>query len=81
MERAERGEVPGGGPGRKMIPPHAWRPASRTQFPPKGAYLDTPTGQLGFALHTMWDRAWEENGESWQGMFGFCEESGESKNR
>eukprot|EP00969_Alexandrium_andersonii_P096269 4250651-Alexandrium_andersonii.AAC.1 len=29
----------------------------------------------------MWDRAWRENGENWDAMFGFCEESGESRNR
>eukprot|EP00969_Alexandrium_andersonii_P143574 6348551-Alexandrium_andersonii.AAC.1 len=64
-----------------MIRPGAWAPKSRMQFPPTAAYPDTPVGEFGRAIRTMWDRAWGENGQTWQGMFGFCEEAGESKNR
>eukprot|EP00969_Alexandrium_andersonii_P169487 7492658-Alexandrium_andersonii.AAC.1 len=64
-----------------MIRPGVWTPASRMQFPPKAAYLDGPVGEFGRALHAMRGRAWEENGQTWQGMFRFCEEAGESKNR
>eukprot|EP00969_Alexandrium_andersonii_P108287 4777283-Alexandrium_andersonii.AAC.1 len=29
----------------------------------------------------MWNRAWEENGENWQGVFRVAEEAGEPKKR
>eukprot|EP00969_Alexandrium_andersonii_P030313 1322225-Alexandrium_andersonii.AAC.1 len=74
-ERAWRGEVPGGGPGRKMIREGEWVPNSRTQFPPKEMYLDAPTGEFGVALRQTWTRALEESGGDWQVAFGFCGES------
>eukprot|EP00969_Alexandrium_andersonii_P037826 1658619-Alexandrium_andersonii.AAC.1 len=43
--------------------------------------MDDQVGQFGLALREMWNRAWEDNGENWQGMFRFAEEAGESKNR
>eukprot|EP00969_Alexandrium_andersonii_P278523 12311655-Alexandrium_andersonii.AAC.1 len=39
-ERAARGEVPGGGPGRKMLRPGVWKPQFRTEFPPEAAHVD-----------------------------------------
>eukprot|EP00969_Alexandrium_andersonii_P119420 5279893-Alexandrium_andersonii.AAC.1 len=38
--RAERGEAPGCGPGRRAPRPGVWKPKPRTEFPPEAAYMD-----------------------------------------
>eukprot|EP00969_Alexandrium_andersonii_P195163 8621615-Alexandrium_andersonii.AAC.2 len=67
QERAARGEAPGGGPGCRILRPGVWKPQFRTEFPPEAAYMGDQVGQFGLALRAMWNRAWEENGENWQG--------------
>eukprot|EP00969_Alexandrium_andersonii_P195340 8630371-Alexandrium_andersonii.AAC.1 len=80
-ERAERGGAPGSCPGCCFLRLGVWKPKGRTDKPPVAAYKDDQTGQFGLAIRETWQRAWEDKGETWQGMFKFAEESGESKNR
>eukprot|EP00969_Alexandrium_andersonii_P008284 360661-Alexandrium_andersonii.AAC.1 len=64
-----------------MLRPGTWVPKTRHEPPPLDLHLGDNRGQFGLVMWWCWESAWNDSGQTYDGMFAFAAESGEDKAR